>query len=151
MNMVIRKLAIVMLMCLPLVLQAQDARILNTDSLLADLEILTTTIRDKHPMMYMYTTRARFDNLAQRTAMQIKTGVSGPMFYSSISRLISTVGCGHTYAYPMLDQAERMKTIQDLPFEVMFVDSTLYVSRAYLKDFEPYVGQSISMMFRSPG
>lgn len=124
-------------------LLAQDAHILNADSLLADLEILATTIRDNHPMMYLYTTRARFDNLVLRTSMQIKAGVSAPMFYSSISRLISTVGCGHTYASPMPEQAERMKTIQDLPFEVMFVDSTLYVSRAYLKEFESYVGQSI--------
>lgn len=121
----------------------QDATILDTDSLLADLEILTTTIRENHPMMSMYTTRARFDNLAQRTAMQIKTGVSAPVFYSSVSRLISTVGCGHTYAYPTPDLAERMKMIQDLPFEVMVVDSTLYISKAYLTAYEPYVGHAI--------
>ncbi len=121
----------------------QDEIILNTDSLLADLEILTTTVRDNHPMMYMYTTRARFDNLALQTAMQIKTGVSAPVFYSSMSRLISSIGCGHTYAYPTPDLAERMKTIHDLPFEVKFVDSALYVSKAYLKEIEPYVGHTI--------
>lgn len=121
----------------------QDAPILNVDSLLADLEILTTTIRENHPMMYMYTTRARFDNLALRTAMQIKTGVSAPVFYSSMSRLISSVGCGHTYAYPMPEMAERMEAIHDLPFEVMFIDSTLYISTAYQAAYEPYVGHAI--------
>lgn len=121
----------------------QDTTILNTDSLLADLDILTTTIRENHPMMYMYTTRAKFDNLAMRTAMQIKTGVSAPVFYSSISRLISSVGCGHTYPYPMDDMAARMKAIQDLPIQVVFVDSSLYVSAAHLKEYEPYVGQEI--------
>ncbi|HSF89351.1 MAG TPA: S41 family peptidase [Saprospiraceae bacterium] len=121
----------------------QDATILNADSLLADLEILTTTIRENHPMMPMYTTGARFDNLALRTSMQLKTGVSAPVFYSSISRLISSVGCGHTYAYPMADMEARMKEIQDLPVEVVFVDSSLYVSAAHLEEYRPYVGQEI--------
>jgi hypothetical protein len=121
----------------------QDATILNADSLLKDLEILTTTIRDNHPMMYLYTTRARFDNLALRTSMQIKTGVSAPVYYSSISRLISSIGCGHTYAYPMPDMAARMKSIQDLPIEVVFVDSSLYVSAAHQDEYKSFVGQEI--------
>ena len=139
------KRTIIALLCFvqSLFVIGQDETILNTDSLLADLEILTTTIRDNHPMMYIYTTRARFDNLALQTAMQIKTGVSAPVFYSSVSRLISSIGCGHTYAYPTPDLAERMKTIHDLPFEVKFVDSALYVSKAYLKEIEPYVGHAI--------
>ena len=54
---------------------SQEAKYANTDSLLVDLHILTTTLRDNHPLMYRYTTKERFDNLVQRTELQIKITV----------------------------------------------------------------------------
>ncbi|MBK9105106.1 MAG: hypothetical protein IPL92_11210 [Saprospiraceae bacterium] len=129
---------------------AQEVKYASTDSLLNDLHILTTTIRDNHPLMYRYTTKERFDNLVQRTELQIKNGVTPSLWYASVSKLVRSIGCGHTKALPTTNAEERMKWTNDLPFDIVIIDSAIYVSKAYTEKSKPYVGQRIIRINDAP-
>ncbi len=129
---------------------AQEAKYASTDSLLNDLHILTTTLRDNHPLMYRYTTKERFDNLVQRTELQIRNGVTPSLWYASVSKLLRSIGCGHTKALPTSIAEERLKWTNDLPFDVVIIDSAIYVSKAYTEKSKPYVGQQIIRINDAP-
>ena len=129
---------------------SQEAEYASTDSLLVDLHILTTTLKDNHPLMYRYTTKDRFDNLVQRTELQIKNGVTPSLWYASVSKLVRSIGCGHTKALPTTNAEERMKWANDLPFDIVSIDSAIYVSKAYTEKSKPYVGQRIIRINDAP-
>ena len=129
---------------------SQEVKYANTDSLLVDLHILTTTLRDNHPLMYRYTTKERFDNLVQRTELQIKNGVTPSLWYASVSKLVRSIGCGHTKALPTRIAEERLKWTNDLPFDIVIIDSAIYVSKAYTEKCKPFVGQQIIRINEAP-
>jgi hypothetical protein len=123
---------------------SQGARILKADSLLSDFTILKTTFKESHPFMFSYISEEHFDNLSNDIVIQIKKGVTLSQFHYLVSRLLSQVGCGHTYAYPLNDLKNRMKFTDDLPFEVSILDESLYISRVYDKSFEKYIGKNVN-------
>ena len=129
---------------------SQEVEYANTDSLLVDLHILTTTLRDNHPLMYRYTTKERFDNLVQRTELQIKNGVTPSLWYASVSKLVRSIGCGHTKALPTTNAEDRLKWANDLPFDIVIIDSAIYVSKAYTEKCKPFVGQQITRINEAP-
>ena len=129
---------------------SQEAKYTSTDSLLSDLHILTTTLRDNHPLMYRYTTKERFDNLVQRTELQIRNGVTPSLWYASVSKLLRSIGCGHTKALPTTIAEERLKWTNDLPFEVVVIDSAIYVSKAFTEKCKPFVGRQITRINDAP-
>src|SRR5688500_2798475 len=79
---------------------SQEARILNSDSLQHDFTILRTTLKENHPIIFLYNSVASFDSVANHIETQIKTGITLSQFYFLVSTLLSQVGCGHTYAQP---------------------------------------------------
>lgn len=123
---------------------SQETRILNSDSLQNDFTILRTTLKENHPMMFLYISNNHFDSLSNQIETQIKNGITSPQFYYSISTLLSQVGCGHTYVYPSNFSKNRMIFTNDLPFEISVLDESIYISKAYLKSYEKYLGKKIS-------
>jgi hypothetical protein len=129
---------------------AQETSTIHTDSLLADLEILATTIRDNHPMMFHYTTRERFENLTQRTAMQFKKVTSPNMAFASMSAMVSSIGCGHTYLYPYPAAQQRLDDNQDLPFDIAIIGQAMYLSRTHSMEFQKYAGAKLNRINEVP-
>lgn len=123
---------------------SQETRILNSDSLQNDFTILRTTLKENHPMMFLYISSNHFDSLSNHIETQIKKGITSPKFYYLVSTLLSQVGCGHTYVYPSTVSKNRMIFTNDLPFEISILDESIYISKAYLKSYEKYLGKNIS-------
>ncbi len=129
---------------------AQDSSTIPTDSLLADLEILATTIRDNHPMMLQYTTRERFENLTQRTAKQFKKVTSPNMAFAALSAMVASIGCGHTYLYPYPAAQKRLDDIQDLPFDIAIMDKSMYIAKTHTMEFQKYAGAELHRINEVP-
>jgi len=135
--------ALVWLLLHPCLGIAQDVSTIHPDSLLADLKILATTIRENHPMMNRYTTRERFDNLTLRTGMQITKEYNPAIVYASLSTLVSSIGCGHTYLHPSEQAEKRLAYIQDLPFDIAVIDKSIYISAVHTTEYQPYAGAEL--------
>jgi hypothetical protein len=129
---------------------AQDIRILNPDSLLIDFNILTTTIEENHPMMFSYINRDSFTFLSDDIVARIKQGITSTQFYYEVSTLLTTIGCGHTFAYPGENSRIRPSLPNDLPFDVSVVDTSLYISKAYDHLYQQYARMRISKINNLP-
>lgn len=138
-----RALIIILLLLKNILSFSQQTRVLNSDSLQGDFMILKTTLTENHPLMFSYISKEHFDSLSREFEMQIKTGVTSAQFYFLVSKLLSQVGCGHTYIYPSNDMKNRMKFTNDLPFEVNIIDDSFFISKVHEKSFEKYVGKKV--------
>src|ERR1700741_882448 len=123
---------------------SQEEKKLNPDSLVFDLRILTTSLKENHPLMFSYISKERFDSLTADAALQVKKGMTGSQFYFLVSKLLGSTGCGHTYAYQTAASKNRMRSINDLPFEIAVHDGSVYMAKSHIPGYGKYTGKKIN-------
>lgn len=138
-----RIMVLILLFLQPLSSYTQETRILNPDSLQADFKILKTSLIENHPIIFSYISKQHFDGLSEKIETKIKEGITLLQFHNIISRLLSEIKCGHTYVHPLSYSTERIKHINDLPFEISIHKQSIFISKAYHKSYEKFVGKKI--------
>ncbi len=73
-----------------------STKILTSAQLRADLNVVKEALQTRHPEMYKYISREKFDSLYRFTYESLGKSMSVRDFYCTMSPLISSLRCGHT-------------------------------------------------------
>jgi C-terminal processing protease CtpA/Prc len=138
-----RTLYLIIYLLYPITLTTAQENQLKGDSLLTDFHILKTTLEENHPLMFDYLSKTAFYTLCDSLENNIKQAPSIPQFQSSVNKLLSAIGCGHTYCYPAEFLKPKLKQPNDLPFEVRVLDTVIFVSKIYTKELQLLPGEQI--------
>lgn len=92
---------------------------------LEDLEIFEISLREIHPDIYRYTSKADFDKEFKNVREQIGEVITIKQFYNLIAPIITMVRCGHTFGIVSLVDDSRGL----LPLDVRILHDKLFVLR----------------------
>jgi hypothetical protein len=109
-----------------------ETHMLQPDAMQSDIMLLRHAYEMLHPGLYRYSTQQEM-NL--RWAALIKAAGSStplPSFYLSLSRILATIRCGHTYANFYNQRREVAAALFDapdrLPFNFLWLDDAMIVT-----------------------
>src|SRR4051812_24004658 len=75
---------------------AQPGPKFSAAQLQADYELFVRALKEAHPGLYRYTSKAEMDSLFQRTKLSIKDSMTEEEFYKLTAPLVAKIRCGHT-------------------------------------------------------
>ncbi|WP_028298035.1 S41 family peptidase [Olivibacter sitiensis] len=110
---------------------AQNDSILKTyrsAELYQDYDLLVNSLKEAHPGLYWYTSRAAFEKIFSENRAEIKDGMNSYDFYRVISKIVSADKEGHSQVYSSKDIGQFVnQKAKYLPFAIKTVDKKLYV------------------------
>ncbi len=129
---------------------SQSEKLLNTDSLLTDLSILRTTLEENHPLVFEYVSKGQFDKLSSNLQKEIAAGQTASQFQASLSRYLGQMGCGHTLVYPSETTSKKLLANNDLPFDIVILNDSIFISQTYGTVDKNYSGAAITAINHLP-
>lgn len=100
---------------------------ITREQALKDLEILQTSLREIHPNVYRYTTKAEFDHAVEKVRTSLTHKITVIQFYRLIAPIIALVRCGHTFGITsFVDQRSGL-----LPLDIKILGNQMYVLRNF--------------------
>jgi len=125
------RLSVALLALLPSVARAQEARVLSSAEMSADLFLLTETLTSQHSGLMRYTSRKDIEEAFGGAALAVEEGPRDALwFYREVSALIAHVRCGHTRVrFGERDRAAALARRGLLPFEVWLSGARAWILR----------------------
>lgn len=120
------------------------AQKLSVNKAKEDFGIFKTALREAHPGIYRYESKATIDSLFQQTEKALNDSLSQQQFYEILSPLVASLHCGHTKFFPegLYDEAHLYHyyygTEHLFPLRLYFSDQKAFFVDSYDKtmDFE---------------
>lgn len=106
---------------------------------LEDLEIFEESLKEIHPDIYRYTSKADFDKEFKNVREQIGEVITIKQFYNLVAPIITMVRCGHTFGIASLVDDSRGL----LPLDVKILDHKIFVVRNLSKSDELPLGSEL--------
>ena len=111
---------------------------ISAEKLQEDFSILTTSLVENHPGLYVFTPKVQFDSLTNVYAQSLTDSLTEEEFNVFTRKFLKGIGCGHTTSVPSPDwyKEVRGKTKQ-VPIHVFVHNDQLYI-RDIFGDTESY-------------
>ena len=107
-------------------------RMLSTDSLLLDIELLEEVIREVHPGLYRYNSNQTLDEIFTKLRIDANHDMDEGEWQTKLAQAIAKIKCGHTYVNPWNMKKSIRKRLYggDLYFPIGFhiIDNELIVT-----------------------
>ena len=117
----------------------QSSRTITKEQALEDLKIFQTSLKELHPNIYRYTSKADFDKEYKNVRGQIGETITIKQFYNLVAPIITMVRCGHTFGIvSLVDDKKGL-----LPLDVKILDGKLFVLRNLSTNKELSAGSEV--------
>lgn len=117
---------------------------LNSAELQEDFDIFRKALEEAHPALYMYTSKAQFDEAFDKLYARLEREMTKQDFFKELMPLITKIRCGHVKFMPA--EAENYKypfhTEKLIPLKLLISEGGAYVLQNYGESFIP-VGSRI--------
>ena len=113
--------------------QDNTHQVYSAGQLKADYQLAVSALREAHPGLYRYITKADWDKLAGRLEKQLDQPMDQAAFYKTVFPLITAIRCGHTKFYPAGSDTDKYpyKKTGLLPIKLFFREQKAYLWYAY--------------------
>jgi hypothetical protein len=98
-----------------------------------DFELFVRALKEAHPGLYRYTSKAELESLFAKTKSQIRDGMTEEEFYKLLMPVIVEIRCGHTkwFRKDRADDRYAFYNDQLFPLKLYFIDDKAYIVGDY--------------------
>ncbi len=95
----------------------------------SDLNLLKLALEKTHPGLYTYNTKEQFEHRFDSIYKSIDKERTELQFFSPVSSLLASIGCGHTVGFLSKDYKKEIgeKTCRYFPFKVKVLGNRIYI------------------------
>jgi hypothetical protein len=105
-----------------------NGQMLNPEQMRTDLDIFRRALELKHPEMYRYISKDKYDNLCDSIKATLTGTLSVRDFYTRVSPLVASLRCGHVkWLIPGKDMYYPFYDTYLFPLKLYFIDQKVYV------------------------
>jgi hypothetical protein len=103
--------------------------IFTVEALKEDFNFWRNRLESKHPLLYLYSSKATIDSCFENISQQIDHPMTELAFYKLMAPMVSMIKDGHNAVIPSQKAVNKLRNHKYLfPLEVRFIDRQLYVS-----------------------
>ncbi len=88
--------------------------------LLADFSFLLQTMEEVHPDLYSDVDKSQWDNEVERIKAELEDGMTSLDFIKVVGKLVASIGDGHTYILPWIDEITKNEEFKYFPLSMNF-------------------------------
>jgi len=101
----------------------------------SDFKILSSALKEIHPSLYSFISKADFENLINTTSAEISNDLTELEFHILVRKLIRGIRCGHTMAKPSSKWYDlQKKDSKLLPFDIILLNDKIFIKESYDND-----------------
>ncbi|HEV7230838.1 MAG TPA: S41 family peptidase [Bacteroidia bacterium] len=117
----------------------------SAEALQADIRLLKKALQEAHPGLYNYNSRQEIEQRFDSVCNSIQTPQTELEFFSAVSRLVASIGCGHTTCMPSKEYKKQYeeKTCRYFPFKIKILEKRAYMVRNLSTDSTLICGSEI--------
>lgn len=111
---------------------------ISSEKLQEDFSILTTSLTENHPGLYVFTPKAQFDSLTNVYEKSLTDSLTEEEFNVFTRKFLKVIGCGHTTSVPSPNWYKEVRgKAKQVPIHVFVYKEELYI-RDIFGDTESY-------------
>jgi hypothetical protein len=117
----------------------------TAEALQADIRILKKALQEAHPGLYNYNSKQQIDQRFDSVLCSIQNPQTELQFFSTVSRLVASIGCGHTACLLAKEYKKQFeeKACRYFPFKIKIFEKQAFIIRNLSTDSTLICGSEI--------